>query len=92
MHVFALGASRHIGYHASVRFLAKGDTVTIVVRNPSNLESDPALVEHVKSGKARLVKGDATDEESLAKAWAEASSVAPVDLILFTVGECRSCD
>lgn len=86
MHIYAVGASRNIGYYAALRFLAKGDTVTIVVRNPANLEQDPALKDHVASGKARLFKADATSSEDMQAAWEGANQVAPVDVVLFTVG------
>ncbi|KAG8806110.1 hypothetical protein FRC17_005170 [Serendipita sp. 399] len=86
MHIFALGASRNIGYHASLRLLSKGNTVTFVLRNPSTLEADEALKEYISSGKARLVKGDALSSDDIKAAWLGAVAVSPVDLIMFTVG------
>ena len=60
--------------------------MTIVVRTPANLEQDPSLKEYIANGKARLVKGDATSLEDMQAAWKEANQVAPVDVVLFTVG------
>src|SRR5258706_9258793 len=107
MHIFALGASRNIGYHASlckydwdslttvptdhnhvyIVALARGDTVTFLLRNSSILEEDSALKPYIQSGHAIFVQGDATSQEDVRKAWGVASSKAPVDLILFTIGE-----
>ncbi|KAG8865883.1 hypothetical protein FRC20_009324 [Serendipita sp. 405] len=86
MHIFALGASRNIGYYAALRLLSKGDTVTFVLRSPATLEADEALKEYVSNGKARLVKGDALSADDIKAAWLGAVAVAPVDFIMFTVG------
>jgi hypothetical protein len=67
--------------------LARGDTVTFLLRNPSRLEEDSALKPYTQSGHAVFVEGDATSQEDVHKAWGVASSKAPVDLILFTIGE-----
>ena len=46
---------------------------------------------HVASGKARLVQGDALNEEDVRRAWAVASEGdGPLDLVLFTVGQSAS--
>ncbi|KAG8809654.1 hypothetical protein FRC18_004450 [Serendipita sp. 400] len=86
MHIFALGASRNIGYYAALRLLSKGNTVTFVLRSPATLEADEALKEYVSNGKARLVKGDALSADDIKAAWLGAVAVAPVDFIMFTVG------
>jgi len=86
MHIFALGASRNIGYHASLLALARGDAVTYLLRNPTKFEDDLAVKPYIQSGHATLVKGDATSQEDVRKAWGIASSKAPIDLVLFTIG------
>jgi len=86
MHIFALGASRNIGYNASLRFLAKGNTVTFLLRSVATLENDQELKPYIESGKATLVKGDATSFDDVSAAWKKASSQGTVDLVLFTVG------
>lgn len=71
--------------------LARGDTVTFLLRNPSKLEEDPALKPYIQSGHAIFVKGDATSQEDVRKAWDVAASKAPVDFVLFTIGEDTWC-
>ena len=106
MRVFALGASRNIGYHAALRkskrarhlaaslsnthrtvMLARGDTVTYLLRNTKTLEEDEAVKPYIQSGLAVLVKGDATSQEDVQNAWVAASKNGPVDFIIFTIGE-----
>jgi hypothetical protein len=105
MHIFALGASRNIGYHAClckydgihrgpcrliiiwIVALARGDTVTFLLRNPAILEEDSALKPYIQSGHAIFVQGDATSQEEVRKAWGVASNKAPVDFVLFTIGK-----
>ena len=67
--------------------LAHGDTVTFLLRNLSILEQDSALKPYIQSGHVLFVKGDATSQEDVRKAWGVASNKAPVDFVLFTIGE-----
>ena len=67
--------------------LARGDTVTFLLRNPLNLEQDPALKPYIQSGHAVFVQGDATSQEDVHNAWAVASDKSSVDFVLFTIGE-----
>jgi len=67
--------------------LARGDTVTFLLPNPSRLEQDSALKPYIQSGHALFVKEDATSQEDVRKAWGVASNKAPVDSVLFTIGE-----
>ncbi|KAF7302618.1 hypothetical protein HMN09_00896300 [Mycena chlorophos] len=83
MNVLAVGASRNIGYLTSIRLLEKGATVTFLLRSPSAFDKDETIQRHVRSGKARLVKGDALKEEDARRAW---ESAGTVDTLLFTVG------
>lgn len=90
--VLSIGASRNIGYFAAVRILAAGGTVTLLLRNPTVFDADETIQGYVKSGHARLVKGDALVKADVAKAWAEAASgegEQRVDAVLSTVGKCR---
>jgi len=84
--ILAVGASRNIGYHASLRFLNAGATVTYLLRTPAAFDTDEDVQKYVKSGHARLVKGDALVEQDVRKAWTEATRDKPVDLVLFSVG------
>ncbi|KAG9045346.1 hypothetical protein FS837_006478 [Tulasnella sp. UAMH 9824] len=87
MKVLAIGASRHIGYHASVSLLQQGHSVFIAVRNPSLLENDPDIQPFIASGLAKLVKCDALVEDDMRRAWSVAlEDEKPVDAVLFTVG------
>jgi len=69
-------------------YIASGATVTFLLRSPSVFDTDEVIQEHVKSGKARLVKGDAMVKEDLQRAWDEAATGddGGVDLLLFTLG------
>ncbi|KAI0696811.1 hypothetical protein BC835DRAFT_1340766 [Cytidiella melzeri] len=94
MNVYALGASRNIGYYATLRLLEKGATVTFLLRSPSVYEGDAAMQAFISSGHARIVQGDALKPADVAKGWEAAShrdseqgsTAAHVDLVLFTVG------
>ncbi|KZT00053.1 uncharacterized protein LAESUDRAFT_745958 [Laetiporus sulphureus 93-53] len=88
MNVFAIGASRNIGYFAALRLLAQGATVTFFLRSPSVFDQDKAIQEFVSSGKARLVKGDALNADDVRRGWetAQNGGTDRVDLLLFTVG------
>jgi len=87
MRVFALGASRNIGYHAALLMLARGDTVTYLLRNTKTLEDDEAVRPYIQSGLAVLVKGDATSQSDVQNAWDIASKDGPVDFVVFTIGQ-----
>ncbi|KAF8967288.1 hypothetical protein BDZ97DRAFT_1756031 [Flammula alnicola] len=86
LNVLVIGGSRHIGYHAALRFLDDGATVTFLLRSPATFDSDEAIQKHVKLEKARLVQGDGLVVEDVRNVWAKASQEQPVDLLLFTVG------
>lgn len=84
--IYALGASRNIGYYASLKLLAKGATIVYLLRNVATLENDPAFKPYIESGKAKFHKGDATNYDDVLAGWKLATSEGPVDLILYTVG------
>jgi hypothetical protein len=70
----------------------KGATVTFL-RSPSTFDADTTIQKYVKSGHARLVKGDALIKCDVKKAWAEAAKgegEERVDVLLFTVGKSSS--
>jgi len=87
--VLSIGGSRNIGYFSSIRLLEKGATVTFLLRSPSTFDADTTIQKYVKSGQARLFKGDALIKDDVKKAWAEAAKgegEERVDVLLFTVG------
>ncbi|TFY58541.1 hypothetical protein EVG20_g8113 [Dentipellis fragilis] len=86
MNVYAIGASRHIGYYAAVQLLKKGATVTFLLRNLSVFDDDAEIQRYIKDGKARLLKGDALNREEVAAGWAAAAQAGPIDVFLFTIG------
>ncbi|KAF8066492.1 hypothetical protein FPV67DRAFT_1190201 [Lyophyllum atratum] len=89
MNILVIGGSRNIGYHASLRFLEAGHTVTFVLRNLSVFDDNSIMQEHLKKGKAHLVKGDALVREDVQHAWTTAAANSDsgiVDILLFTVG------
>ncbi|KAJ6594479.1 hypothetical protein B0H19DRAFT_1056764 [Mycena capillaripes] len=83
LNILAIGASKNIGYFAAVRLLKQGATVTFLLRTPSVFDKDTDIQGYVKSGKARLVKGDAARDEDARRAWEEAGVV---DALIFSVG------
>jgi len=88
MKVLAIGGSRNIGYYSSVRLLDSGATVTFLLRSPSVFDKDEVIQGYVKSGKARLVKGDCLVQEDVKRVWEEAAKGegGGVDVLLFTLG------
>jgi hypothetical protein len=63
--------------------LEKGATVTFLLRSPSAFDGDATIQKYIKSGNARLVKGDASNEADTQRAWTEAGIV---DAVIFSVG------
>ncbi|KAJ6499025.1 hypothetical protein C8R45DRAFT_101341 [Mycena sanguinolenta] len=83
INVLSIGGSRNIGYFAAIRLLEQGSTVTFLLRSPSTFDGDAIIQKYVKSGHARLVKGDASIETDTQRAW-DAAGI--VDALVFTVG------
>ncbi|KAG9031166.1 hypothetical protein FS837_003090, partial [Tulasnella sp. UAMH 9824] len=63
MKVLAIGASRNIGYFAALNLLRAGNTIIFQLRNISAFDEDAEMRPFVKSGQAKLVKGDALVED-----------------------------
>lgn len=76
-------------YLRLVLYLESGATVTFLLRSPAVFDADKVIQEYVKSGKARLIKGDALVQEDVKRVWEEAAAgegEPVVDLLVFTVG------
>ncbi|KAJ3570777.1 hypothetical protein NP233_g4185 [Leucocoprinus birnbaumii] len=88
LNVLVLGGSRHIGYHAALRLLGTGATVTFLLRNPSCFDSDTEIQKYVSSKNVNLVKGDATVRSDVQNVWdvATAGGESPVHVVLCTIG------
>ncbi|KAJ3565592.1 hypothetical protein NP233_g7535 [Leucocoprinus birnbaumii] len=89
LNIFAIGASRNIGYYASLKLLQSGATVTFLLRNPTIFDNDTAMQPFISSKSAHIVKGDALVKGDVARAWAEAmakNDEGRVDYLLFTLG------
>ncbi|KAK2464539.1 hypothetical protein APHAL10511_003446 [Amanita phalloides] len=86
LNVLLLGGSRNIGYHAAIRLLASGATVTFLLRSTTVFDKDETMQSYIQSGKARLVKGDGLVKDDVQRAWEESGRDRPVDTVLFTVG------
>ncbi|KAI0351555.1 hypothetical protein OH77DRAFT_929980 [Trametes cingulata] len=88
MHVFVLGGSKNIGYHAALRLLDQGATVTFLLRKTSVFDADERIQRYIKDGKAQLVQGDALSFDDVKKAWEAALQAGhgTIDFILFTIG------
>ncbi|KAJ7187963.1 hypothetical protein C8R46DRAFT_5791 [Mycena filopes] len=83
LNILSFGASRNIGYFTAVRLLEQGATVTFLLRSPSVFDGDGTIQKFIKSGTARLVQGDAINENDTQRAWKEAGVV---DAVVFTIG------
>jgi hypothetical protein len=57
--------------------------VTFLLRSPSAFDGDATIQQYIRSGHARLVKGDASNEADTQRAWTEAGVV---DAVIFSVG------
>lgn len=68
--------------------LAKGATVTFLLRSPSVFDNDEHIQPYIRSGIARIVKGDALVAEDVRRGWEAAVEAkgGAVDLMLFTLG------
>lgn len=58
--------------------------MTFLLRSPSVFDGDATIQRYVKSGHARLLKGDATFEADVQRAWDKAGVV---DAVIFSVGK-----
>ena len=67
-------------------FVDAGSTVTFLLRSLATFDEDQSIQKHVKSGKARLIKGDGLVLADVRNVWAAASLDRPVDVLIFTVG------
>jgi hypothetical protein len=69
----------------------QGHIVTYLLRSPSKFDEDSNVQKYVKSGHARLVKGDALVEADVRRGWEQAGKGGPiegaVDFLLSTVGK-----
>ncbi|TFK93218.1 hypothetical protein K466DRAFT_479083 [Polyporus arcularius HHB13444] len=88
MHAFVLGASKNIGYHAALRLLKQGTTVTFLLRSTSIFDNDEEIQPFFKDGKAQLVRGDAFNRDDVRKGWEAAvqASAGKVGVVLSTIG------
>ncbi|PIL28686.1 hypothetical protein GSI_08730 [Ganoderma sinense ZZ0214-1] len=88
MNVFAIGASKNIGYFAALRLLNQGATVTYLLRSVNTFDNNAEMLPFIKSGKAKLVHGDGLKPETIRDGWATAREAGngKVDLVLFTLG------
>lgn len=67
--------------------IAAGATVTFLLRSTSVFDEDEVVQGYVKSGKARLVKGDALVKDDVKRAWEESGRDRSVDTVLFSIGK-----
>ncbi|CAG7847257.1 SubName: Full=Uncharacterized protein {ECO:0000313/EMBL:CCA69402.1} [Serendipita indica DSM 11827] len=86
MKLFALGASKNIGYFTTRHYLAAGHTVIFLLRSTTVFDDDETMKPYIQSNKAILVKGDGLVKSDVTNAWNKANEGGPVDLILSTIG------
>lgn len=89
MKVFAIGASRNVGYYTALGLLkaSENNNVVFFLRNLSVFDEDADIQPFIKSGHAKLVKGDALNEDDLKNAFAQATSDGiPIDVVIFSLG------
>ncbi|KAE9383265.1 hypothetical protein BT96DRAFT_929914 [Gymnopus androsaceus JB14] len=85
MNILAIGASKNIGYYSALRFLDAKCNVTFMLRSPSAFDSDEIIQSYVRSGQAHLIKGNALVESDMKRAWDEALTHGPVDLVFSSI-------
>lgn len=61
--------------------------MTFLLRSTSIFDEDEVVQGYVKSGKARLVKGDALVKEDVKRAWEESGRDRFVDTVVFSIGK-----
>ncbi|KAI0658767.1 hypothetical protein C8Q70DRAFT_1045412 [Cubamyces menziesii] len=88
MHAFVLGGSKNIGYHAALRLLEQGSTVTFLLRRTSVFDNDEQMQRYIRQGKATLVSGDGLKLEDVKRGWEVALEAGhgTVDFVLFSIG------
>jgi hypothetical protein len=67
--------------------VAAGATVTFLLRSTSVFDNDEVVQGYIKSGTARLIKGDGLIKDDVKRAWEESGRDRPVDTVVFTVGK-----
>ena len=82
-HVVITGAGRGVGLELARQLVARGDTVSAIVRNPVTAARSLDALDG--KGRVLIIKGDVTDESSLASA-ASALGDQPVDLLVCNAG------
>ena len=63
--------------------------MTFLVRRLTVFDADETMQSYVRSGKARLVKGDALDMDAVVRGYAKAQAAHPsglVDVVLCSLG------
>ncbi len=84
-HAVVTGGGTGIGLAITNALVAEGATVTIMGRNKDRL--DDVAETHTL---INAVKVDVTDEDSVKKAFQEASSIAPIDFLINNAGAAKS--
>jgi NAD(P)-dependent dehydrogenase (short-subunit alcohol dehydrogenase family) len=66
MHAARIGASRGIGRATAPLLLEDPNrSVSLLLRIPCTIESDPDFQKHIEQGRVTIVEGDAEDQEVL---------------------------
>ena len=83
MHTAIIGASKGCGYHAALDILRDpSNTVTLLLRHPEGISSDPKFTSFIQEGRVKLVQGDATVEDDVSELF----NCDKVDLLISTIG------
>lgn len=68
MHTALIGASRGIGRATALEILSDpSSSVSLLLRSPSIIENDVLFSQAIKSGRVRIVKGDAYEKADIRK-------------------------
>ncbi|KAI5117789.1 hypothetical protein M0805_002176 [Coniferiporia weirii] len=88
MKALVIGGSRGIGLLVAQRLLKKDATVTFLLRNKACFDKDEHIQPYIASGKARIVPGNALEEEDVRRAWKVAGEGddSAVDIVIFSIG------
>lgn len=84
MHTALIGASRGIGRATALDLLRDpANSISLLLRTPSVIESDPDFAQNILEGRVRVIKGDANKSFDLRQLL----DYDQIDSVVFTLGE-----
>lgn len=85
-HAVIFGGSRGVGYFTTLYLLSHPTetwTTSLLLRDPTGIESDPRFGPYIKEGRLTIFKGDAFNHGDVVPLFAQGT----VDVVISTMGE-----